>query len=180
MSVKAERHPELRDAIKRALDKSPYRGAISLDDAATDLVPAMLAFFRDRPEFFVDDKLGRQFKYFLPRWRVGRKLLRTLYRDECCVGMVDTPDLAAEIVEALNGARRSLGRPGRHSHASKMSNEEISQELARLTVEWNAFRDGLEVDDGMAGSPGEWMVERMDELETEQRRRMKLKEGKTT
>ena len=39
-----------------------------------------------------------------PRWRVGRTLGRTLYRDGRCVGMVDTPELAAEIVAALNGA----------------------------------------------------------------------------
>lgn len=35
-------------------------------------------------------------------WRVGRTLGRTLYRDEQCVGMVDTPELAAEIVKALD------------------------------------------------------------------------------
>lgn len=35
-------------------------------------------------------------------WRVGRKLGRTLYRDDICVGMVDNPELAAEIVEAMN------------------------------------------------------------------------------
>jgi hypothetical protein len=38
-----------------------------------------------------------------PRWRVGRKLGRTLYRDGRCVGMVDSPELAAEIVSSLNG-----------------------------------------------------------------------------
>jgi hypothetical protein len=37
-------------------------------------------------------------------WRVGRKLGRTLYRDDVCIGMVDTPELAAEIVAAMNGA----------------------------------------------------------------------------
>ncbi len=37
------------------------------------------------------------------RWRVGRKLGRTLYRDGTCVGMVDTPELAAAIVAAMNG-----------------------------------------------------------------------------
>lgn len=37
-------------------------------------------------------------------WRVGTKLGRTLYRDEVCVGMVDTPELAAELVEAINAA----------------------------------------------------------------------------
>jgi hypothetical protein len=37
------------------------------------------------------------------RWRVGQKLGRTLYRNEVCVGMVDTPELAKEIVAAMNG-----------------------------------------------------------------------------
>jgi len=40
-----------------------------------------------------------------PVWRTGRKLGRTLYRDEVCVGMVDTPELAAEVVAALNASR---------------------------------------------------------------------------
>jgi hypothetical protein len=38
------------------------------------------------------------------RWRVGRKLGRTLYRDDRCIGMVDTPELAAEIVAVMNSA----------------------------------------------------------------------------
>lgn len=38
-----------------------------------------------------------------PAWRVGRKLGRTLYRGEQCVGMVDTPELAWEIVRAMSG-----------------------------------------------------------------------------
>jgi hypothetical protein len=44
-------------------------------------------------------------------WRVGRKLGRTLYRDEVCVGIVDTPEIAAEIVAACNGkeAARCVG-----------------------------------------------------------------------
>jgi hypothetical protein len=37
------------------------------------------------------------------RWRVGRKLGRTLYVDDVCVGMVDTASLAEEIVGAMNG-----------------------------------------------------------------------------
>lgn len=37
-------------------------------------------------------------------WRVGRKLGRTLYRDDACVGMVDTPELAAQIAAAMNEA----------------------------------------------------------------------------
>jgi hypothetical protein len=35
-------------------------------------------------------------------WRVGTKLGRTLYRDEVFVGTVDTPEIAAEIVAAMN------------------------------------------------------------------------------
>lgn len=38
-----------------------------------------------------------------PRWRVGRSLGRTLYRDEHFVGVLDTPELAREVVEAMNG-----------------------------------------------------------------------------
>ena len=41
-------------------------------------------------------------------WRVGTKLGRTLYRDDRCVGMVDTPALAAEIVSALTRADEML------------------------------------------------------------------------
>lgn len=36
-------------------------------------------------------------------WRVGRKLGRTIYRGDQIVGMADTPELAAEIVRAMNG-----------------------------------------------------------------------------
>jgi hypothetical protein len=37
-----------------------------------------------------------------PRWRVGRKLGRTLYVDGVCVGMVDTTTLAKAIVHTMN------------------------------------------------------------------------------
>jgi hypothetical protein len=36
------------------------------------------------------------------RWRTGRKLGRTLYLDEACVGMVDSAAIASEIVAAMN------------------------------------------------------------------------------
>jgi hypothetical protein len=35
-------------------------------------------------------------------WRPGTKLGRTLYRDEVCVGMVDTPEIAVDLVDAIN------------------------------------------------------------------------------
>ena len=40
-------------------------------------------------------------------WRVGRKLGRTLYKDDQCVGMVDSPELAAEIARTMNGTSDS-------------------------------------------------------------------------
>lgn len=39
------------------------------------------------------------------QWRRGRKLGRTLYKNEQCVGIVDDADLAEEIVEAFRSAR---------------------------------------------------------------------------
>jgi hypothetical protein len=41
------------------------------------------------------------------RWRVGTKLGRTLYLDNKVVGMVDTVELAAEIVAAMNAVYSS-------------------------------------------------------------------------
>jgi len=49
----------------------------------------------------------------MERWRVGRKLGRTLYLDDQCVGMVDTSAIAAEIVTRMNdtGERSKRGLP---------------------------------------------------------------------
>jgi len=55
--------------------------------------------------------------------------------------------------------------------ASTLTEAALTDELAVLGREWDEFRAGLDEDGGMAGSPGEWMVERMDELETELRKR---------
>ena len=38
-----------------------------------------------------------------PVWRVGTKVYRTIYRDDVLVGVMDTPELAQQVVEALNG-----------------------------------------------------------------------------
>lgn len=38
------------------------------------------------------------------KWRVGRKLGRTLYIGDTCIGMVDAPEIAAQIVAAMNAA----------------------------------------------------------------------------
>lgn len=51
--------------------------------------------------------------------------------------------------------------------ARDMTVKEISDELDVLGNQWDNIRATLEESGGMSGSPGEWMVERMDELETE-------------
>ena len=45
---------------------------------------------------------GSNIKAESKRWRVGKKLGRTLYKDNRCIGMVDSPELAAEIVAVMN------------------------------------------------------------------------------
>lgn len=42
----------------------------------------------------------------LDRWRVGRKLGRTVYCCDTLVGMMDAPELAQEIVDVMNHAER--------------------------------------------------------------------------
>lgn len=54
------------------------------------------------------------------------------------------------------------------TRARDMSTKQLGDELDALTQQFRDYRAGLE---GKSGSPGEWMVERMDELETELTRR---------
>lgn len=49
-----------------------------------------------------------------------------------------------------------------------MAYRDLQKEIANRRREFTEFRADLE---GMSGSPGEWLVERIDELETELRRR---------
>jgi len=51
--------------------------------------------------------------------------------------------------------------------ASEMTDAAIAAELDALDTQWTEFRQDCE----MSGSPGEWMIERMGELEAEQKRR---------
>lgn len=51
--------------------------------------------------------------------------------------------------------------------AKYMSIKQITDELDALDTQWEEFRRDCEG----SGSPGEWMVERMGELETELNRR---------
>jgi hypothetical protein len=50
-----------------------------------------------------------------PRWRTGRKVGRTLYLDGVLVGLMDTRELAAQVVAALLAAEspgQSKAPPG--------------------------------------------------------------------
>lgn len=53
--------------------------------------------------------------------------------------------------------------------ARNMKDDAIARELENLSLRFYGLRS--ELDEGGGGSPGEWMVERMCELETEQKRR---------
>lgn len=60
--------------------------------------------------------------------------------------------------------------------AAAMTDAQISSELLDLSACFDRLRDNL--GEGHGGSPGEWMTERMNELETEQlnrRRRARRK-----
>lgn len=59
----------------------------------------------------------------------------------------------------------------------KMTAAQLRGELAKLGKKWDAFRNGGDEDEGHGGSPGEWMVERMGEIETEQKRRKAVVRG---
>lgn len=51
-----------------------------------------------------------------------------------------------------------------------MADDDIAAELVLLGDRFAEYRDGIE--EGKSGSPGEWIIERIDELETERRRRI--------
>jgi hypothetical protein len=56
----------------------------------------------------------------MPLWRVGRSVGRTVYRmvgpnaskDDVLIGMMDTPELAKQVVEAVNAMRTRLKHGG--------------------------------------------------------------------
>lgn len=56
--------------------------------------------------------------------------------------------------------------------ARQMSDNELDAELRELFAKWDDLRKDLEESGGMSGSPGEWLVERMDEIEAEKSRRL--------
>ena len=51
-----------------------------------------------------------------------------------------------------------------------MTDAELKSELASLVAEWDELHSDPD-DEGHGGSPGEWLVERMGEIEHEQKRR---------
>ncbi len=59
-------------------------------------------------------------------------------------------------------------------HARQMSDNDIETELRKLFAMWDELQKDLDESGGMSGSPGEWMVERMDELEGEKSRRLTM------
>ncbi len=71
-------------------------------------------------------------------WRVGRKLGRTLYINDVVVGMVDTPEQAARIVEAMNRASADVRvRDVADILAARIDQLELDLGLLRMR-----FRDG--------------------------------------
>ena len=63
-------------------------------------------------------------------------------------------------------------RPNTLNMAARyLSDAQITAEEAWLGAEWDRLRDALEESGGHGGSPGEWIWERMGELETEHKRR---------
>ena len=65
---------------------------------------------------------------YVSRWRVGRTIGRTLYIGDKCIGMVDTPELAAAIVEAMN-APSPAESEGKPDWADWMATNEYHQSL---------------------------------------------------
>lgn len=70
-----------------------------LDEKRTDLVDGACEEHAEQAGVFVHVADGPAVE-----WRVGRKLGRTLYRNDVCVGMVDDPVLAQAVVAAMNAA----------------------------------------------------------------------------
>lgn len=54
--------------------------------------------------------------------------------------------------------------------ATNLTDEQITSEIDRIGKLWDESRNDPEFE-GHSGSPGEWMIERLMELETAQRRR---------
>ena len=85
-----------------------------------------------------------------PRWRTGRTLFRTLYLDGNCVGMVDSPELAANIVGAMNGEAAEFRRKWLGAEAAAATANE-ALEYCRAKAEGRTPPDGGYVPEGAEG-----------------------------
>lgn len=56
--------------------------------------------------------------------------------------------------------------------ARLMTDDELSTERKKLETQWDELQKDLEESGGMSGSPGEWIVERLDEINSERTRRV--------
>ena len=61
-----------------------------------------------------------------------------------------------------------------------MTDEQLATELKKLGKQWDDLRAALEECGGSSGSPGEWLWERIGELEHEQQKRVALAQQPTT
>jgi hypothetical protein len=55
--------------------------------------------------------------------------------------------------------------------ARDMTDSDLAAEMTDLGKQWDDMRRALDECGGMSGSPGEWMWERMAEIEAEQKSR---------
>lgn len=62
-------------------------------------------------------------------WRIGRTLGRTLYRNGQCVGIVDTPEIALQIVAACRLASLIEDRAAERARVGTL---EIEQDIRRI------------------------------------------------
>lgn len=64
-------------------------------------------------------------------WRVGRKVGRTIYQGDTLIGMMDTPELARRVVDAVN-ADQHFERFG----ITDEFYEELSHDQQEAVCEW--------------------------------------------
>lgn len=53
-----------------------------------------------------------------------------------------------------------------------MTDDELKAERIDLETQWDDLRWSIKESGGMAGSPGEWIVERLDEIRAELTKRL--------
>ena len=89
-----------------------------------------------------------------------------------------SPSIAEAVKAERERVLSSLGFPYAYrkfkTPCAAMTDEQLSAEDTELDTTWKR----VEADDeGAAGSPGEWVIERSGEIDTERQRRARSKEG---